>query len=169
MAKPLRVYWDACAWISYISKEMPEHDSSFAEPRYEMCKEVLKLAEEGEYEIATSSFTLAEVCKSKNVKSPANNLPAFFLHPFILLVNVDYEIGIKAQAIQVSGLASMKPADSIHLASALLSDSSVLHTFDSDLLKHDKILTNLSGEALRIVRPTEERPLPPLLEGMKND
>ena len=56
MAKPRVVYWDACAWIAYINREMPRADTVFKEPRFEMCRDTLKRAEAGEYEIATSAW-----------------------------------------------------------------------------------------------------------------
>ena len=67
-----RIYWDACAWISYINQEMPGPKTKFTDPRYDMCRETLKGAISGEIEIVTSAFTLAEVCKRKpDLAAPA--------------------------------------------------------------------------------------------------
>lgn len=90
MANPQRIYWDACAWIAYIAKEtaVPLKDGG-KENRFIMCEAVLKGAREGKYEIVTSCFTLAEVCKSGEVKSsPVDNLPAFFEHSYTHILQV---------------------------------------------------------------------------------
>ena len=94
MAKVIRVYWDACAWIAYINQERSiETASGRFENRYAMCSEVLKMAQEKKLEIATSAFTLAEVCKNPEVKdSPLDNFPAFFEKSYILIVPVDMAI-----------------------------------------------------------------------------
>lgn len=152
-----RVYWDACAWIAYIQKEMPGPDTKFTEPRYDMCRRVLRRAADRELELATSAYTLSEVCKTPvDPTSPALNLPAFFDQPYILLIAVDKQIGLKAQSLQAAGVAGLKPQDAIHVASALVWSVPLLHTFDGKLLGLDKVLTMDDGNQLRIRRPTEE-------------
>lgn len=159
MPDPARIYWDAAAWIAYIQKEMPGPDSAFSEPRYEMCRAVLEQAEAGAVEIVTSAYTLAEVCKkAKDPTSPGTNLPAFFNQRYILLTNVDKEVGLRAQNLQLAGVGKLSPQDAVHLASALVANVPVFHTFDAGLLKLDKILTLSNGNQMRIVRPTEENP-----------
>ena len=159
MPEPARIYWDAAAWIAYIQKEMPGPDSSFSEPRYEMCRTVLEQAEAGTVEIVTSAYTLAEVCKrAKDPTSPGIDLAAFFNRPYILLTNVDKEVGLRAQNLQLAGVGKLYPQDAVHLASALVANVPVFHTFDADLLKLDNIFTLKDGNQMRIVRPTEENP-----------
>ncbi len=169
MAKqPGRVYWDACSWIAYIQREMPGPGKSFTEPRFDLCRATLKRAEDGQIEIVTSAFTLSEVCRSAEIKaSPASNLTAFFEQRYILLVNVDRVVGFKAQALQLSGISGLKPQDATHLASALIADVPVLHTFDGKLLAMDERLETVGGRRLRILHPEAELPLPPLLEEIK--
>lgn len=163
MADPARIYWDACAWIAYIQKEMPGPDSSFTEPRYEMCRSVLLSADAGTVEIVTSSYTLAEVCKkAKGPSSPGIDLAAFFNQRYILLTNVDKQVGLKAQNLQLAGVGKLSPQDAVHLASALVANVPVFHTFDADLLALDKVFTLDDGNKMRIVRPTEENPQPGL-------
>lgn len=67
MPDPSRIYWDAAAWIAYIQQEMPGPGSSFSEPRYDMCRTILKRAETRTVEIVTSAYTLAEVCKRAKI------------------------------------------------------------------------------------------------------
>ncbi len=159
-----RVYWDACAWISFIQKEMPGGVSSFSEPRYDLCRATIRRAEEKKIEIVTSAYTLAEVCKRRgNASNPGVNIPAFFDHPYILLVNVDKEIGLKAQAMQLSGV-SISPQDATHIATALIANVPTFHTFDGKLIKLDNNLVLKDGRNLRIMHPESELPLPPLLQ-----
>ena len=171
MAKITRVYWDACAWIAYINQEKVIATASGAqENRFAMCSEVLRLAQKGKLEIATSAFTLAEVCKNPEVKdSPLDNLPSFFEKSYILIVPVDMAIGRRSQAMQSSGLVNLKPPDAIHLASAQRAEVSELHTFDRKILDLDNKITGADGQPLKISKPTEGKPLGPLFEGEGDD
>lgn len=163
-----RIYWDANAWIAYIRKEMPTAKNGLADRRYEMCRDVLKRASAGETEIATSAFTLAEVCKRRDEPNgPPINLPAFFNQPFVLVIPVDMQVGQRAQNLQLAGVSSLKPADATHIASALVWSVAVFHTFDEKLLKLSNTLTCRNGEQLRIVKPGLDRTPPPLLAAMQ--
>ncbi|TBN41077.1 PIN domain-containing protein [Paracoccus subflavus] len=170
MANPQRIYWDACAWIAYIAKEttIPLKGGG-QENRFVMCEAVLKGAREGKYEIVTSCFTLAEVCKNGEVKSsPVDNLPAFFEHSYILTVPVDLALGRHAQNIQASGLVALKPPDAVHLASALRARVDQIHTFDANILKLDGTIPGRDGKPLKIVKPgADTSPMP--LFGKGND
>lgn len=167
---PPRLYWDACAWIAYINKEMPEDGNNITSRRFEMCQETLRRAELGEVEIVTSAFTLAEVCKRQpDPASPAINLAAFFDQRYILLIPVDKQVALRAQNLQLAGIAGVKPPDAIHLASALVANVPVFHTFDKKLLGLSNRLDLADGNTLSIVRPTEEVPMPELLKAMQPD
>ena len=166
MAKRIRFYWDACAWIAYINQEKEiQNKDGTVENRFEMCRRILDGAENGRIEIVTSAFTLAEVCKSPEVKtSPLDNLAGFFDRSFLLMVPVDMAIGRKAQSIQVSGLFNVKPPDAVHLASAQRASVTEFHTFDGGLLDLDNTLTGTDGKPLKICKPTEGTSLGPLFE-----
>ncbi|MBY8822216.1 type II toxin-antitoxin system VapC family toxin [Sphingomonas colocasiae] len=168
MAKARTIYWDACAWIAYIQKEMPGPGKNFTDPRYEMCRETLQRAEKGEYEIATSAFTLAEVCKRPpDPTSPASNLAAFFDQPYIILIPVDKQVGRHAQSLQLAGLAGLKPPDAVHLASAIIWNVSIFHTFDGPLIDLTRKIAMTDGNPLEIMKPTHEIPTPGLLKAMQ--
>lgn len=170
MAKTPRVYWDACAWIAYINQEKaaPKSDGG-TEDRFAMCAEILRMAQDGKLEIVTSAFTLAEVCKSSEVKdSPLDNLPAFFEKSYILIVPVDMAIGRRAQNLQTSGLVNLKPPDAVHLASAQRAAVSELHTFDDKILNLDGKITGADEKPMRICKPTEGKPHGPLFDEENN-
>ena len=167
---PLRIYWDACAWIAYINREMPKADNGIKQPRFDMCRQTLLRAESGEIEIVTSAFTLAEVCKrNPTPNAPATNLAGFFDQKYILLVPIDKQIGLKAQNLQLAGVGGLKPQDAVHLASALVANVPIFHTFDDKLLNLNKKLSLADGKDLTIVQPTEEIPMPELLKAMQPD
>jgi predicted nucleic acid-binding protein len=135
-----------------------------------MCRDTLKRAVAGDVEIVTSAFTLAEVCKRKQIAGiPSINLPAFFDQRYILLVPVDKAVGEKAQNLQLAGIAGLKPQDAVHVASALIANVPILHTFDGTLRGLTKTLSLNDGNPLEIMRPTEEIPTPELLKAMQSD
>lgn len=149
---------------------MPTADNGITRPRFEMCRDTLKQAEKGDIEIVTSAFTLAEVCKRNPTPSaPVINLAAFFDQKYILLIPIDKQIGLRAQNLQLAGIGGLKPPDAVHLASALVANVPVFHTFDKKLLELDKKLSLADGSELSIVRPTEELPMPELLKAMQPD
>jgi len=166
MAKPLRVYWDACTWIAYINQEKAvENNGGQIENRFSMCLEILNQANDGKVEIVTSAFTLAEVCKNSEVKSsPLDNLPSFFEKSYILIVPVDLAIGRQAQIMQTSGLVNLKPPDAIHLASAQRASVAELHSFDGKILNLDGKIVSADGKPMKICKPTEGPPIGPLFE-----
>ena len=162
MAKPQRLYWDACAWIAFIAEERAiVLKSGGIENRYSMCLSILEAAKSGKVEIVTSAFTLAEVCKSPEViDSPIDNLAAFFEKSYILVVPVDLSIGRRAQAMRTSGLIALKPPDCVHLASAQRAKVSEMHTFDQKILDLDGKVFSSEGTPLKICKPTQGNPLP---------
>ncbi len=167
MARLPWVYWDACTWIAYINQEkaVKLKDGS-VENRFAKCLEVLDRANNKKLEIVTSAFTLAEVCKNPEVReSPLDYLPGFFERSYIVTVPVDMSIGRRAQHMQASGLVSLKPADSIHLASAIRAKVSEFHTFDGGILKLDGVIPGADGKPIKICKPSEGLPLGPLFEG----
>ena len=166
MPKPKRIYWDACAWIAFIAEEksVPLKGGG-TENRYAMCLATLEAARKGQYEIVTSAFTLAEVCKNPQVVvSPIDNLPSFFEKSYILIVPVDLSIGRRAQAMQASGLIKLKPPDAVHLASAQRAKVLELHTFDDKILALDGTLVGGDGGQIKICRPTEGTSIGPLFD-----
>lgn len=171
MPRPVRIYWDSCAWIAYISQEksVPLKNGR-SENRFSMCLEILEAAKEGKYEIVTSAFTLAEVCKLETIRdSPADNLPYFLDRSYILVLPVDKSVGVRAQKLQTSGLVNLKPPDAIHLASAQRAGVSELHTFDDKMLKLTDQVIGSDSQPLKICKPGEGKPIGPLFEDSKYD
>ncbi len=157
MANPARVYWDACTWIAVINEERAVNKGGKAfEDRYTMCTSIIARAENKEFEIVASAFTLAEVCKCQESKTTQpNKLSGFLDHNYILVLPVDKNIGLKAQTLQVALDGKLKPADAIHIASAQRANVAELHTFDEVLLKLNGEIVADNGKAIKICRPND--------------
>jgi predicted nucleic acid-binding protein len=166
MANTKRIYWDACTWIAYIKQEQEVITvNGNKENRFEMCRSVLKEAEKGNIEIATSAFTLAEVCKYPEVReSGVDHLPSFFDKSYILLIPVDKFVATKAQAFQLAGLYGLKPQDAIHVASAFIAKSIQLHTFDRGILSLNQKIMGRDNAPMTICKPDEQKPIGSLLQ-----
>lgn len=114
-----RVYWDACTWIALIQREKIQGPDGRTEDRGALCRVVIHQAEAGDVEIATSSFSLVEVCKDPKLRTQNNDETAdFFEHDYVLPVNVDKRVGLLARKLMMSGFSKLKPGDATHLASA---------------------------------------------------
>ena len=86
---PNRLYWDACAWIAFIQSKK-KRSSGQVEDRESMCRSVLIAAKAGKVEIATSTLSLAEVCKDPTSASEATSRFHEFLKlEYVLLVTLD--------------------------------------------------------------------------------
>ena len=163
---PRRVYWDACTWIALIQREKIVIGAS---DRDTLCRAVIAEAKKDRIEILTSTFSLVEVCKDPKVRtSKEDQIGAYFENDYILLMNLDRLIGEHARQLMTVGHAGLKPADAVHVASAVLGQVSELHTFDDKLLRLDGEVARIDGGKLRICTPDVGGTPPPLLSGMQN-
>lgn len=150
-------YWDACIWIALISEP--------GTIRHSCCKHVLEMAQRGECEIWTSSFTLAEVYKRKcdgiqiGIEEQYDQrFEDLIESEFVKKVSVDMDVGKVARRLLRRFPKIGKPQDAIHLATCLIENVDELHTFDKDdLLAMNGLLDRLDKQKLRICQP----PYPP--------
>ena len=167
---PRRVYWDACTWIALIQRENIVVGGS---DRDTLCRAVIAEAKKDRIEILTSTFSLVEVCKDSKIRtSKEDQIGAYFENDYILLMNVDRLVGEHARKLMAAGHPALKPADAIHLASAVLGNVTEYHTFDGDgkkpgLLDLDQKIDRLDGGKLSICTPDVGGPPPPLLGEMQ--
>ena len=167
MAPPKKVYWDTCVWLGLLN-QVPD--------KLPRCEYVLSLARKKDVEIWTSALTLAEVFKI----SPAPGQPArrlteeddakfeeYLEQDFVVLVQVDLDIGRMARRLLRQHDPLKKSPDAIHLAAAVLHDLDEFHTFDGDnILPLNGLVNRADGAALVICQPPEPPPpvQPPLIE-----
>ncbi|MFC2009082.1 type II toxin-antitoxin system VapC family toxin [Chloroflexota bacterium] len=123
-----RVYWDSSVWIALIKGETVDGVDRCRVPRM-----ILEDAAEGKVTIFISRLVQVEVHKrhgaSPLTRSQDDQLQAdFFSHEYIKKIDVDASIAERAR--QIAWLHGLKPADAIHVASALKVHAEVLHHWD---------------------------------------
>ena len=156
LADTPKYYWDACAWIALIKRESG---------RFESLEYLVQQAKDGQVEIWTSNFTLAEVFKRSCDGEQKGLLVAedkpfedFVIQDFVKRVQVDFDVGTLARRLLRRYPEIAKPQDAIHLATALLNNIDELHTFDQEnLIGLSNKIPRKDGAHLRICAP----PAPP--------
>lgn len=164
---PSRVGWDSCAWIAHIQREriVDLDGKTIIEDRGAMCRSVLEAAEKGIVEIAVSAICLVEVlARNRSSEIDDQKVRDFFDNDYILLANVDKQVGDFARRLMLAGYAGLKPPDAIHLATACIANVEAFHTFDAPLLALDGLIDKADGTRLIIKKPAVPAPPAPLLE-----
>lgn len=147
MANKTRRYWDSNCFIGWLRNE---------DDKAEYCNIILESAKKGETEIITSAFTITEVLHLKG-EPPLNEedkkkVEALFEFSFIKILTVTRHVAEKAR--DVVWHHGVLPKDAIHVASAILSDSDTLETFDNGLLgKNGTIKIGNGNIFLKIKKP----------------
>ncbi len=125
---PIRVYWDAAAFVAYL-KEEPV--------RVDKCTEVLDAAERGEIIICTSALTLAEVVRGKHLAAVeierSSAITDLFASEFIEVFGLDRHIAEVARELCWSCGNGLKPNDAIHVATACEASVKEFHSFNGRL------------------------------------
>ncbi len=124
-----RRYWDACAFLGYLSKDGEEE-------KKDQCESVLRHAAAGKILIVTSYITYTEVIKLKG-KTPIPQdqeqvIADFFENEYIVPRIVDRQIAELARKLIWDH--NVKPKDAIHAATAVKLKIAYLDTFDGDLI-----------------------------------
>jgi predicted nucleic acid-binding protein len=169
-SNPLRVYWDACAWIGLINSE-PD--------KIHPLRSVWEDAEKGKYELWTSTYVYLELMKGTAAHGdpypPEESDAVFELaleQPYVKRVQLDVQIGKLARKLKrdyhSDGLS--KRADAIHLATALYYNLEEMHTWDrQDLLGFDGKINRRDGKPLAIKIPGPDYTSAPLFMGMQEE
>ena len=158
--RPKKYYWDACLWIDLIQRRNQN--------RVDRCLYVMELVSNKQAELYTSAFTLAEVykvaCYGDKVQLPGSRDQDFedYLRGNVEVLQVTQNVGTLARRLLRAHPRLRKPQDAVHVASCMIFNVSVLHTFDSnDLTRFEGDLRCVGGERLIIceppVRPSSEK------------
>jgi predicted nucleic acid-binding protein len=168
-SSPKRIAWDSCAWIAHIQQEkIRDGSGKIVEDRGALCRPVLQAAETGALEIVVSAISLAEViCRNRAAGIDDQKVRDYFDNDYILLVAADKQVGDCARQLMLAGHPRLKPADAIHLATAIVAGAEELHTFDDILLALSGKISRLDGVPLTIRKPTVPAPPAPLLEELE--
>lgn len=132
----VRPYFDSGVFISWLlpTDQGPLADGTEGD-RHPVSVHVLQAAESGEYQAVTSHFTLAEVFKKRGYDAlndqQNGSLLKYFDNDWIAWVSVDRLVGEEANRLLVRYRDNrLRPADAVHLASALRAKCDVLLTWD---------------------------------------
>ncbi len=140
-SKPALVYWDSCVFISCIQRD-PR--------RFGTLEAIVDEAKSGRAILVASTMGVAETVKlsgdDKSWKQEEGKIRAFFDNEFIEIVNVTREIG--ENAARIGREHGLKPADAIHVATAIKYGCKCLHTYDGDdrTAKRKRYLLDWNGK-----------------------
>ena len=157
MAKPIKLYWDSCAWLGLLNGE-PDKKREL--------DIVYGHAKTGKYEIWTSTLSMVEVRRLESEKGDSKPLSQanlkligdIFAQVFVKPTPLDTEIAMRARELFRVTPKLGKFQDAVHLASALKWNVPVLHTYDNDnddLLHLSDQFQCKNGDRLRICYPDE--------------
>ena len=120
-----RRYWDSTNWISLLAED--------EEYRADICQNILNDMVAGKLTLITSAWTLAEVVKrrhSPGVPADDDQVITDFFRQHDNLVIHDVTRAVSEKARSLSREHGLRPADAVHLATALSSGAEVFETWD---------------------------------------
>ncbi|MEH0823428.1 MULTISPECIES: type II toxin-antitoxin system VapC family toxin [unclassified Micromonospora] len=121
---PETVYLDSCAFLYVLN----------GTKGFEPVADLLRIADAGQVTILTSPLILVEVRGAERSAafdvSRENYVRRLIDNPRLLLVEFDRTVALKAR--DLTWRYQLKPADAIHLASAVVGGADAFMTFDGD-------------------------------------
>jgi predicted nucleic acid-binding protein len=121
-------YLDSSVYIAAIKGEAAEPGKG------NVSAQVLALGQAGNFPVFASTFVYCEVIKDRNksrlTPTEESVIDSYLDHSFITWIEVDLLIGKHARAL--SRQHGLKPADAVHLASAIRAGCDQLLAWDSD-------------------------------------
>lgn len=131
--KPIRIYWDSCVYIDCIQQTPGRHD---------VLDEIIEEAKNNRIILVASTLVLAEVSKldglTISIAEQARKIRDFFENNFIQVRGVTRRIA--EEASDLGRKHSIKPADAVHVATALDYECVSLQTFDGVPKCHGKLI-----------------------------
>lgn len=131
------VYWDTSMFLCFLSKKEAE--------RRKIAQDILENARKGRVTIVTSWFTVAEVIRPKFVPASQKltgpqiaKIEGMFRWKWLKKIQVHETVAFKA--VELARDYNLRPADSIHAATAVLERVDALHAWDRDYSAVDVIV-----------------------------
>ncbi len=123
-------YWDACIFLNIIQGNEIDNGN--------ILKTHVKDVVDGRIRIVTSTFTLAEVVKPKRSETKLSKSDEVIIKGAFTKDVILYELTrkIAERARELQWEIAVKPADSVHLATAELARVSYFATYDDELIKN---------------------------------
>lgn len=148
MAIPRRL-WDSCVILGYLSGQKDIKTD---------CEQIIQQCERGELEIATSTLAQAEVAYIQGLSPQESEalILDFFSRKYVIPIAFDIAVARTARRlIRAYKNHKLKPADAVHIATAIQWNLPIIETMDPGLLALSKKEGNPS---LIIRRPRYEGP-----------
>ena len=143
------IYWDTSVFIALIKGE-----ASAEADRATIAQAILRAAEAGKIELVTSAFTRAEVRRDRRrpklTPEQHNRVSAFFKHSYLHVRPLDRAIG--ESAAELGERYDLKPADAVHLATALSVKADELQHWDDN--DFGKLPLRTDPPPIKITHPT---------------
>ena len=121
-------YLESSVFIALIKGEVVD-----SVDRGEIAQHIMDDASTGRWPVFSSTFTLAEVIKDRRrpmlTPDEEKRISDFFKHDYIKLVTLDREVAELAR--KFARVYNLRPADAVHLASAVKVKAEELLTWDS--------------------------------------
>ena len=123
-----RPYLDSSVYIAAIKGE---------KRRADLAKHILDDAESGKLQVVGSTFVIAEVIRAKN-QPPLSVEDERIVDQYVLresMVWVELDVSLAVEARRLARAHGLKPADAVHLASAIRGEADVLFRWDDRFIK----------------------------------
>jgi len=128
-----KLYWDTGLFICFLNRT--ELD------RRKICEDILYNAQDGQVELYTSMWTIAEVVRpgkslpnAKALTGPQiDKIQRMFEWRWLKKITVDHRIA--SYSAKLSRDFNLRPADAVHAASAIRTKCDVLQVWDRDFSK----------------------------------
>lgn len=172
-----RPYIESAVFIAFIKGELRDdgkHDCK------QIMDSILKVAVRGRFQVYTSSLTIAEVFKKKNINSLTiqenEDLRPYFREPYIQLIEVDRAISERANELcRVAPQETpLRPNDAVHIACAERAECETLLTYDKGMINHGHPTIAIEWPQQQSIEPETVRLFPemeqaPLLLSADNE
>ena len=152
------IYWDACVFLSWLKNEN--------RPGTEMADlaSVVEEIEKNNFHLITSVTTKIEVLPKRSGEDVMTEFNNLFKKRNVDAIIIDERIANKASEIREYYIEESKRtknralgfADTLHLATAIIREASVFHTFDDGKSNNRGLLElngNVAGHPLKIEKP----------------
>jgi predicted nucleic acid-binding protein len=123
-----RPYLDSSVYIAAIRGEVGRAD---------VAKHILEDAEAGKLQVVGSTFVIAEVIRAKN-QPPLSQEDEQIVDQYVMresMIWVELDVSLALEARRIARAHGLKPADAVHLASAIKGEADVLFRWDDRFIK----------------------------------